>query len=211
MRGFCKEAVLVLPKPESISKRGESYIRELRKAVYNIRDFLAESDIKLQCFSSDELGMDLKLEGIEYIHILTPEDRNFLNVMKIGNAYCNGIDIDAERFGIYETVRRRIKVERGISQNERLTAIKKREKLAGKEYIKQCRMVFTFATKNNSYYPVSAVVGDKRLVFTIDNNLFIMTAKMSGTPIDIFYLYKDERLLPAVNEWELGGGEVAKL
>lgn len=207
MKGFCNNAILVLPKPESISKKGEAYLRELKKAIYNIRDFLKESDINLQCFSSDETGMDMNFEGIEYIHILTPEDRNFLNVVKISNTHRSGIDIKVEDgdVDIYNKVRSKFKVARGIANDERCDIIVKREKLAGKLYIASSRFVITFATKNNSYYPVTTKVGDKRLIFNIDNDLFTLTAKMSGEPRDILYLFKDERILTSVNKWDLRG------
>lgn len=200
MKGFCTEAVCILPKPESLTKRGEGYLRELKSAIYNLRDFLAENEIEMKCFATDEVALSLNLENIKYLQLLTPEDRNYLKVMKVTNAYTQGQDVDNR---VYEEVRRKFKVKPGMSQEERFAIIEKRERLAGKLVAANEKLVIDISTKNNRPYIVDSKKGDQRMLFRVNNEDFILSATMSGTPIDIWFLYKDKRLLDPVNKWKL--------
>lgn len=207
MQGVAKEVLLILPKEETLNKYDELYFIKFRRAVSNLIKYFNSIDTEVFCFSSDDVAIQNKDLGMKFKHSLAPEDRYYLKKAVDGEAFIEDAeDINEEH---YIKARKKFPTPKGISLDDRFQIVIKRDKLAGNEYIKTNKVTITMEKKSNAYYKVEPtmqnkrIIPDKRIIFKIDYTNFFMTATLSGTPIDIRYLLKNDNLLTSVDEWKI--------
>lgn len=212
MENFTDRLILIMPKEETTNRFSEFEERRFNRAVENIIRYFDSIGIETYCFSTDDVAIGLKHLGMKFIHSILPEDRFYLDkAVKDETAYIK----DAEELPseIYDAVRKKYPVPRGLSVDDRYDLTVKRDRLSGNIFLKDFRFIITMDNKSNAYYRVESTKkkgdmrnqsnGDKRIVVRIDYNTFMCSATLSNVPIDISYIFQDEELLKPVNEWEI--------
>lgn len=208
MQGVAKEVLLVLPKEEALNKYDELYFIKFRKAVGNVIKYFNSIGTEVFCFSSDDIAVQNKELGMKFKHSLSPEDRYYLSKDLGEEVFVKDAEDIEEEY--YIKARKKYPIPKGISLDDRYMLALKKSKLAGNEYIANNKVTITMEKKSNAFYKVEPtmknkrIIPDKRIIFKIDYENFIMTATLSGTPIDIRYLLKNDNLLTSVDEWKIG-------
>lgn len=195
-----RDVRIIMPKEESLNKLSEEQRLKLKRAVKNVISYFSHLGLYVYSYATDNLALEYKGTGLRILQNVLPEDRYFIAAIE-KTAVNEGEDIDS----VYDFVRRKLPVKRGLSEGERSSLVRKRSKLCAQQHIKESGFIVDFGVKSNALFKVTSELKDKRLVLKVDIDTLYAHAKMSGTPIDIKYLFHDERLATTVDNWVIKG------
>ena len=192
--------LIVFPAIETFNKFDESKLLRFRKGLKNIVRFFKEQGEDVYGIASDTCLVELFTDlDIKYLNVLAPSDRFALDKLGYSEAYIHDAeDVDSN---IYRSIGNKVKMLPGISTEERLDNILKREKYAGNMLIRQEPCVLTFGTPSNSVYTVKSKDGDKRVVLRVELNCFTMSSTFSNHPIALKYMLNTEQVLNTIDNW----------
>lgn len=195
-----REVRIIMPKEESLHKLTEENLVRFKRGVINLIKYYQEKKIDVFAYSTDEvIFKHFSNSGVKLIQCILPEDRYFLkHIYK--ETIMPGIDTDE----IYNAVRSKYPVRRGMSEEERKSVVDKRIKRVPVEDIKRAGMVVDFGLKNNAQFKVSTKEGDKRMVAKVDLQTLRIDTTMSGIPIDAKYIYTDVNAHSPIDSWTWG-------
>ena len=202
MQGFCDKGILILPEINTINGSDKRVAKLILLGLSNIIEYFDKIGIKLECPSIMDSAPSITDKRIQWINTLTPEDMYYAEEAFNRKRRDNEIDIDES---YYITARTKFKAEKGMTANERLELIDKREKLITNNYIEDSTLVIMFEREKVSRYKVKSKDEDGRIILNVNPNTLIMSARMSGESIPIEQLLDELSCarLP-VSDWGVG-------
>lgn len=201
MQGFCESGILILPEINTVNGEDKQYASLLFKGLENVVKYFANIGIQLECPSIMEFAPSVQIDGIQWINTLTPEDTFFAEEAFKRKRRPNEKDIDDF---YYVKARTKFPAQKGLSGDDRVELIDKREKFITNSYIEDKELVLLFENPRLSRYKVKSKEDDGRIVITVNPNTFVMSAKMSSEDVLIEELlegYKWAKM--PVSDWRL--------
>lgn len=203
MRGYTTKALIIFPKPETISAQHVSYKERLKKTVNNLQDYLQDQGIKVYSLITDETATQWKLPGIEFISNATKVDRMFIR------NNCIGMDGLEEGEDFYEPeinkVADSIPMPRGLDVEERFKIVQKREAKVNKHILTDMQVIIDLSVNRARTFKIPpSKENDSRILVTVNkvsNQLEIMLGGRVMNPNDILGFTGASR---PIHMWEKG-------
>lgn len=199
MRGFTDKALILLPKVESWELKGDNYIYNFKQAIRNILAYCRKFDMAPYCLSSDETANHLGLHGVLYDMSSTYGDKFFLE-SKCGYRPVTTVSDHPE---IYKKAIKRYPVIEGVSDEEYLTDLQKRDRYITKKIIDDYKFVVFFNTPNNPSFSVKSREEDGRIVVMVNSNNFTCKCYISGNEIPCEDLLQEQTCNRPLCDWSI--------
>lgn len=202
MQGFCEKGILILPEINTVNGSDKRVAKLILLGLSNIIEYFDKIGIKLECPSIMDVAPSITDERIQWLNTLTPEDMFYAEEAFDRKRRVNEVDVDES---YYITARTKFKAEKGMSAEDRLELIDKREKLITNNYIEDSTLVIMFEKERLSRYKVKSKEEDGRIVLNVNPSTLVMSARMSGESIPIEQLLDELSCarLP-VSDWGVG-------
>lgn len=185
MKGFTKEVLILLHKPEAYYGKDEYWKLSVRNSVAVLIEFITKHvEARPVMLTSDEVAVDLfgRNKVVGWWNALPPEDCNF------ARRNCEGLHnmpegVDFEEH--YSTARRKYPIKGVLEAEDRFYICAKREKFVANELIKKCKFVVSFENQNNAAYRVNKHLPSNRAVFIVKPINMVVESYFGGQPIDV--------------------------
>lgn len=197
--GFTNHALLVFPDEEVYDGRSHSYIGKMLKAVEKIREYLNMCDITLDCFATDSVAVDKRVQCDRWIGTLGQGDMFF------AKRNCEGIYTNQTRIlNIDDAILKAAEqypIDRGMSFDTRFEATLKRDAKAKRLIADKYKLLVLFTVSKGMPIKYKHKLGTMCIEIGVSN--FIPTVYMADTkinPIDVLGVPNGNA---PVYEWEV--------
>lgn len=174
LKGFCNKAILLLPDETYLT--GLTYTTEtyLERACINLVKFCKDNDIELEYFATNRL---INIEDAKLINPLSEEDTIFMSNIYNMTSLKNVPTIDDKYL---KPARDKYPTKRGLSKEDRLAIIIKREKTAVNLFLKDASFIIDMQKASTRVYKYESVENDCKIYLKINPSNYVPEIYMSG-------------------------------
>ena len=217
MDGFTSKGLIILP-PKTIYRKLSAVDKERFENTLQLLPNVFESNygIKLFYFNTNVIHGVAMPESMQLVNSLCLGDINYLNgIVKEGGLHeliCNDkVQFEKDEYeNLREKVKKRNPVKKGISVNERMKIIEKRELEIARFIAQKFELIISFEDYKNQRYDFKTKKMDGRILIEIEIPKMNVKGYHSGEVTNIVSLMNREWAYKKVSQWEVVMHDVKK-
>lgn len=209
MKGFTKSMLLILPSFNVLDKKSRDYMLNVDRSIDNLIKLFKEINITIKAITTNETSLLLlKDKDIKWVECIPYEDIFFYKnncILDMTYPDKSNIIIEDDLEKIKSFVRDKVKIKKGLSTEERLAKIIKRQKEICKLYVSKQKAIFNMSLSKSCDISVTIKNNIQQIIFIVNPINFLVDCYIGGNKIDIAQVLCDDSTLNRLYDWRCIG------